>query len=98
MEATIKAHYYIENCVIIKDHPDKWQYRNIPSSEDPSKIACTGHNHCDILETYQESLLVFVRVRVYLMPNEKEVIGWTIKDNIDVKFDCPLKDGRFNRK
>ena len=99
-QALIKAHYFIENISIDKRHPrDGFGEGRIPADKDPNKVVCLGHCHCDILEAFSiEGELHFLRIRAYLLPTNREVVGWTWSENVGVRYEEKQRDGRFNRK
>lgn len=95
----VRAHYYIEGISLHTVHPAKGGVLLV--HDNSTLIAVDGRVRCDILDKYVpeyegERPFCFLRVRAVHPLTGKVMEGWTWKDNVHIKFEENLMDGRFN--
>lgn len=96
----IKAHYFVSNIALHKKHPRDGGVLLAPvvaGIYDHSQ-APEYSGRVDILSKFLlDGELAFYKVRtVARLDGRNEVEGWTWADNVQIKFDEPKMDGRFN--
>ena len=100
--AEIKGHYFIRSISLHTTHPSQGgvllSFFKPDSSKDESKyIECGGRVACDITEKYVIDAFVFAKVRFTHPLTSKVQEGWTWLDNVQLHFEQPKMDGRFNQ-